>query len=413
MAGFSFWRRVARLWPQGRSTARARPRPPRSPLWLEQLGDRTLLSATGWAYYLRLLPGVIELARPAMPDGGGSVVTPANTLEAQAVGTDARSTDLYGHRTVLPPGGPNGGPLTRLNYEPAPLAAPDVSGAMLQQLYVTRSDPGDYRGDYREYDMLDRDLGDRTVLAFLLRPYVTDRDDRRDAAGDGTNPTGGADDDPGRPDGAGLDFTLVDRADGPAIARSLAAVFREELPGNEAFGENPAGKMPDVLVSYEPDLLAPQAELLPLEDGSRALVAALVAGVPQREGSVDATDPRESPAGSPVGVDSGPPVADGVAWPAESQPPAGPESPADAAPQRQSQAARDHRPESVEYGRLQADPEDGGAREQRAAVRLLDALFAGGAFSLFYLADHCGTRAFRAGFPCPAPRGPFPAGPRS
>jgi hypothetical protein len=410
MAGFSFWRRVARLWPQGRSTARARPRLPRAPLWLEQLGDRTLLSATGWAYGPRLLPVVIELARPPMPEGG-SVVTPANPLGAQAAGTDAGDADAYGHRTVLPPGGLIGGPPGRLNYEQAPLAAPDDSSAMLQELYVTRAESGDDRGDYREYDMLDRAMSDRTVLGFLLRPYVTDRDDRRDSAGEGTNATGGAADDLGRPDGAGLDFTLADRADGPAIARSLAAVFREELPGDEAFGENPAGKMPDVLVSYEPDLLAPQAELLPLEDGSRALVAALVAGVPQRAPSPDAADSRESPAGAAVGIDSGPPVAEGVAWPAESQPPAGPESPADAAPQ--PQAALDHRPASVEHGRLQADPEDGGTREGRTAVRLLDALFAGGAFSLFYLADHYGARAFRAGFPCPVPREPSPAGPRS
>jgi hypothetical protein len=385
-------------------------------LWLERLGDRTLLSGFSRASDLHLLVGLTDSASLSSPDGTRLVSPPDARVEFRLLTEVLHgfvAPDLSGltSTTAPPPSGLSGDPPGVGGY-PASLSsgdsfdgprkaqleftlAPVVGGGLLadelQQVLVSRSASPNL-GGMEEFGKAilaqERTLSDRTVLAYLLRPYITDHGDRHSATGDGGSPFGTLGDDSARPDAPGGEFILWDRTDGPAIARSLAAVFREELPGDEAFGENPVGKTPDVLVSYEPDLLTPQAELLPLEDGNRALVAALVAGVAQKDAS--SAGPAQGDgtlAGCPVGIDSGAPVA--LPLPAE---PGESETPGDPASPRAGAALPD-----AATGLWRIDSAHGDRWGDRPTVRLTDAIFAAGVFSLYYLVGDLGGRVRRRG----------------
>jgi hypothetical protein len=384
-------------------------------LWLEQLGDRTLLSGFSRAIDLRLPVGQSDSASLSSP-GGTRLISPpdarvefrllkevlrglpASDLSGLTTATAPPSSGLGGappgvggYADPLPAGGSFDGPRKELEFTLASAPAGGPLADELQQVLVSRSASPNL-GGLEEFGKgvlaAERTLSDRTVLAYLLRPYITDHTDRHSAVGDGVSPFGSPGDEPARPDAPGGEFILWDRTDGPAIARSLAAVFREELPGDEAFGENPVGKTPDVLVTYEPDLLTPQAELLPLEDGNRALVAALVAGVAQKDVSPAGLAERDGmPAGSPVGLDSGPPAA--LALPAEA---GASETPGELAPPLAGEALPD-----ASIGLSRIDPGHGRGKGDRPTVRLTDAIFAAGVFSLYYLVDDFGGRARRPG----------------
>jgi hypothetical protein len=238
----------------------------------------------------------------------------------------------------------------------------------LQELLVTRVTTRDQVDQQYEPGGPEHVLYDQSVLAYLLRPYIEEHDDRRGPAGDGGPQVGVVEDDTGRPEANAAGALASERIDGLGIARSMAAVFREQLPGEQKAEAVPAGTMPDLLVSYGPDLPAPQAELLPLEDGSRALVAALVAGVPgdnpdTSQGTLASAEP--APTGSPVGLDSGPPAVTSPAAPVESGP------------------VMDETPELPAAA---GDKGFGPEQASRPAFRLLDALFAAGACHLYWLA---------------------------
>lgn len=417
MAGSSFWRRLARLWPHAVGT---RPRPPLAPVWLEQLGDRTLLSGFLRAYDLPLLAEQVYPAAPAAAEGvrldlsassldalrllAGSRLGPAaegghgpnSGADAQGAGLDVNSPDGGGYRDAFPQGGSSAGfKKTPIELGPGNLLDEGDLGGQLQQVYVDRSEGTDLDNmeEYgKEYVATERALDDRTVLEYLLRPNAADHTDRH-STGDGSS-FGGPEDDASRPDAAGTELILSDRTDGPSIARSLAAVFREELPGDEMFGENPAGKTPDVLVSYEPDLLPPQTELLPLEDGSRALVAALVAGAPEQD--VAPADPSQrdaAPFGSPVGIDSGP-----AAGASAAEPSAVPEAPTDAAPPQAGMKPQPiSKPSDAAPALPRVAPGLDAAGGDRPTLRLADAVFAVGVFSLYYFVDDFGRQVRRPG----------------
>jgi hypothetical protein len=316
--------------------------------WVEKHLDKAIADD---AVYLPEVPRLPDLpddiAATTDPGDGGHVSTHVHAVEVSRYGGDAAvTTDAVFSQTL---------------------------SQALQDLLVVRAARGQGAEQY-EPGGPEHVLYDQGVLAYLLRPYIEGRDDRRGAVGEGGPQAGGVvEDETGRPEANAAEALALERTDGPGIARSMAAVFREQLPDEQTGEEVPAGKMPDLLVSYSPDSPAPQAELLPLEDGSRALVAALVAGVPVDNPDTPQGTPANAepaPTGSAVGLDSGPPAQSLPVAPVEARPAsdATPEVPAVAAP--------------AAAGDKGFDPE----RVSRPAIRLLDALFAAGACHLYWMA---------------------------
>jgi hypothetical protein len=401
MLGFTLWSRITGLWPRrssvcGRPAAPAHVRP-----GLEQLVERILLSG-------------IPPASPPGPAAASHQPTPAAWLKKLKESDTVTPVDTgvghdHVHRVKNHPGegdadsgeyfpyspgspgqvaagtdpGDGGHASTLLESEAAPGFAGPVTvmsdevfsqglSEALQELLIARGTRGQGDEQY-ETSGAEHVLNDQSVLAYLLRPYIEEHDDRRGPPGDTGPQAGVVEDDAGRPEANAAGALASERIDGPGIARSMAAVFREQPPGEQTGEEVPAGKVPDLLVSYSPDLPAPQAELLPLEDGSRALVAALVAGVPGDNPDTSRGTPANAepaPTGSPVGLDSGPPPASPPVAPVEIVPAIGgtPEVPA--------------RPAPAAAGDKGFDPE----QFSRPAFRLLDALFAAGACHLYWMA---------------------------
>jgi hypothetical protein len=147
--------------------------------------------------------------------------------------------------------------------------------------------------------------GEQDALAYLAGPYLDVVADRRTAANatplDAAPREGSA---PG--DVVALSMVVPESStDDAGVSRSMAAVFRELAASEESGAELPASRLPEVLVSYLPENLPSRVELVPLEDGSQALVAALVADVTDG----NAAEPPCTdliPAGSPVGTEPGP-----------------------------------------------------------------------------------------------------------
>ena len=141
------------------------------------------------------------------------------------------------------------------------------------------------------------------MLAFLAGAYVARFADRRDAAGD-SEPRDEVPSDVPPVGDVAINAAFVPGKNYELTAfRSLAAVFREEL-GPENGAELPATSPPECLVSYGVDVIPPRTELLPLQDGSQALVATLVADVPGNGPTAPAREAGYSellPAGSADG----------------------------------------------------------------------------------------------------------------
>jgi hypothetical protein len=401
MLGFSFWSLVARLWPRqangGRRPAtRSHLRPD-----LEQLSDRTLLSTLLGGFAPGAGFGVPGDSLPAAlvnwPQGSQTVVTANATVFLDAVhmlSDRLAEAVANGDVTVAPVPDSQGrgidvtdpsrdGRISILFGATAHVGSENFSDnpetdaifqmqsfGQLQHLQFAFEDGGgerfadiDFVGPLeigRPFGGPERLWNDQGAAESVVRPYLEERGDRRETIDDGQQ-ADDADDD-ARPDATGSEALLSERSDGLGIARSLAAVFREQVPGENPEEEAPAETVSDLLVSYEPDLPAQQAELLPLEDGSRALVAALVAGVPADNPDAPSdvpTNPDATLSGVPFGIDSGSPSVRPAPAPTvtEREPGVVAEAPADA--------------------------EQGAPEAARPAVRLLDALFAAGVVHIY------------------------------
>jgi hypothetical protein len=321
---------------------------------LEQLGDRTLLSAgIGWGVLSEQTGADLRPALEAFRTILKADDTPARgareellyRLEALSMADVPVSSTVAegGEYTGRGLGGdtlgskwsnPTPGSIDVLTRELSMYSSGDLVdlngvAAQIQQVLVSRpapapapdhpaeggtGAPGEYE---REYALPPHPLSDPGVLAILLRTRATDHDERRDASDRGGETEAKAPAD-ARPEAAGLETLPLERNDGTAVSRSLAAAFREESAVTLATIESPAGKGPDLLASYDAASPPPRAELLPLADGGRALVAALVEGVP-----VDTTAPASDAAalapaltGVAVGLDSGSPEGDPAPLPA-------------------------------------------------------------------------------------------------
>jgi hypothetical protein len=380
MAATPFWLRAARRW---FSRARVHRPAPRPRLWLEQLGERTLLSGLHGGYgpdflsdhasrdrdpaaeAVRIGPAMLVDFAPAAPRGlakglaehaatdllsdspaSGPEAAPrglAKGLLKQAAADFLASppSDPLTHTGANDPGdgGSGAGKASRVSHAGgqhktsssgslermsiADVSLPEAAdqAAQLQQLLLTVG-VNDVEGrgaanlggaakaeeEYARYVFQEHPLSDQGLLAFLLRSRAEDEPGDRHAAGEGGRAFGAAFGAEGRADAAGPETVPAEKADGAAIARSLAAAFREEGPGENAGEEMTGVVAPALLVSCDEGLPPPRAELLPLGDGNRVLVAALVAGAPTDGPQVASELPSNADdalTGSPVGLDGG------------------------------------------------------------------------------------------------------------
>src|SRR5262249_35831494 len=106
-------------------------------------------------------------------------------------------------------------------------------------------------GEYVRFVYQEHPLSDQGLLAVLLRSRAADGPGDRHAAREGGRASGAAFGAEARAEAAGPETLPVEKADGAAIARSLAAAFREEGSEEDA-GEQLAGTAaPALLVSYD------------------------------------------------------------------------------------------------------------------------------------------------------------------
>lgn len=419
MAGLAYWLWLVRLWPRRTRIART---PSRAPLrvGIEPLGDRTLLS--GFARFAEIGPSIefvrnysfraYELEPTVQASIEPTVVLVDEISSAEPIAlakrTDGAVPDAYdsvradrndtgaatGGETISFPAITPAAPMP-INWQiPIPDGPSARSGRDDRaQLFVNfpQGPDGDQigepnmpgpAGNQRGPDTGERASFEQGMYASMLRPTETDRIDRRDGSTPGSE---ASDDETPRADAGGTEFPSIDRIENPVLSRPLSSIFRDQRTDTEVEEETPAGRVPDLLVSYDPDLSVPQAELLPLEDGGRALVAALVAGSGNdSEGAhAAATSTEGTPAGSPVGIDSGPPVAE---WSADAPVTT---APAEAPPvTTRASHVTDNGPGPVSSdSALELPLEDtwaGVGESARPNVKWLDALFAAGAVLFQY-----------------------------
>lgn len=453
MAATPFWQRAARRLFSRTRAGRPAPRPW---LWLEQLGERTLLSGLQGGYVSGLLsehvsrdrdfaaeavrigPTVLADSIPAIPRGIGKGLAEhaATDLLSDAVanGSDAAPRGLakgLAKRAAADPtytavndsgaadpdtgkgsGANHPGGQHKVSGNGAPertsiageYSLPEAAdqAAELQQLLLTRGVTGGEgvegailsavaktEEEYARYASQEHPLSDQGLLAFLLRSRAEDDPGERHAAGEGARTFGAAFGAEGRADAAGPETLPVEKADGAAIARSLAAAFREEGPGTGGGEETVGASAPALLVSCDEGLPPPRAELLPLGDGNRVLVAALVAGVPT-DGPEAASEPPSNSddalTGSPVGLDGGPRESDLGSVPAGAE---GDPAPSPVAGLEVSGPAAEYIPCDGALGHPAGDirPAEAGSATRWL---LLDAVFAAGVFHLW---RHAGAPA--------------------
>jgi hypothetical protein len=314
--------------------------------------------------------------------GATRVVTPGDTYlyPQPPAGEKAGKADFVENFTASP----FANPASDGTIDAATQAA---VGARLQQILNNQRGLGGgdaSRGEMEEYW---RALGGSThllndinVLVYLLRPALESRGDRRDTEVD-VRQADAAEEGPLRPDAAGTEIILAERIDGPGISRSLAAVFREEQLTEEMKDEIRAGSSPGQLVTDDLELPVPQAELLPLEDGSRALVAALVSTTPTESDSPPPrlAIPTDTLTGCPVGLDSSPVAAARPSEPAV--PPQSAEAPLPA-----GNTADGSLPDAA-FGPATREGWHDAGDVARPTIRLLDALFVAGIFHLYGRVD--------------------------
>jgi hypothetical protein len=316
MAARSFWSRFTRLWSKPpiseRFARRSRLRPN-----LEQLGERTLLSGYSLVQANGLLLVEVNISTPATQtpqqiQEPGSVAHSENTALndlRQAAATEPVSVtlDFSGGAAGSNALGTAGSErltvsLQTLSDNGAGVATNGISLDWTFQLglvdqYLQRfigrleshvPDIVVVDGETRPWaDNAPRDEG---ALPYLLETRFGQLNDRREVGGD-DGLLNDASDGLLPMDGVSTPAIVPMKNEGIAAGPSLATIFRERLTGEEAGVEAPAGPLPECLVSYELEVTAPRTELLPLEDGSHALVAALVNDLPSEN---TATSPSES-----------------------------------------------------------------------------------------------------------------------
>jgi hypothetical protein len=405
MAGPSLWSKLARLW-----ASRPRCREvlgqmnPKSRPFLEPLGDRNLMSAVPTLIH-PIQPIVLLQSSntPVVLSADGTVipiVVGSQDYDSSASLTNGKSDPATDHDAKTSDQGV-GDAMIESSFT-SPIHAPqfDAAGgiwnsaavnlpveadlaARLQQIlgmqweYNTNSRGMDGPGE-REWAGELRLLSDTSVLTYLLRPGLDARSERRESD-TGTTQSGVLDQPPERPDGSGIETVLIERNENLGLNRSMATIFRQDPSNEEETVESPASLQPEYLVAYDGKLPAPQTQLLPLEDGGRALVAALVAGAAEQNSY---SAPTDSPAayepltGSAVGLESGRTLgADHEVEVTATQPPTKVESPQNSLFEASDFEERFHEVDRIEWPAL--------GEAARPAIHLIDALFAVGMFHLY------------------------------
>jgi hypothetical protein len=348
MAGSSFWSRLIHSWRPRTRAERNIPRP-RHRLDVERLGDRTLLS--GFTTLVEIGPGFEPVHQEVLYSFPLLQIVHTANDPIRLVEAEYSSIETSPPADIAVAAFPSSSDASR--FERSPVGA-DGSGHSIklaqssqESIYSQDSSPGadnPGQGDSRDEGLqllfsrwqglggeqgaepnfsgldgyqrgpeeMDHAILEQGMLASLLRPEDSERGERSYLVDSGTRDSDVSEDDSSRPDTAGTELLMTERIENPILSRPLASIFRDQQPNEPVEEEAPADRVPDLLVSYDPDLSMPQTELLPLEDGSSAVVAALVAGVVTDSGAVPLTvvNPETTLTGSPVGLDSGPPVAD-------------------------------------------------------------------------------------------------------
>jgi hypothetical protein len=298
----------------GPTTARELPR-------LEELGDRTLLS--GFTYTVAIVPPIAPIAPRELPFLPATPFVDLIGLADRRWDRDAATSARMGESrlTSTPLAGTD--PVTINPDNPGaqthPFRVERIEHALLttgQPIELVRlveqatDNPDELP---RLADIGERALADQGIIAYFLRDDDEHGDRHFSSESSGhANDDGDESDD--RPDMAGTEVIVTERNDNALFNRPLANIFRDQQADQQCEEEIPADRVPDLLVAYDPDLSTPRAELLPLEDGNRVLVATLVSSVSgsDSDAPLSAAPASEAvPLGAPVGLDSGPPLAYG------------------------------------------------------------------------------------------------------
>jgi hypothetical protein len=295
------------------------------------LGDRTLLSTIGPVYANTFLfrrvvvdpvPTVlpetgalwIVVQRETAPDlAGGSVPDPLDWTVGRAHGRDAGAIasgdrlNAFAENVSKSRGdGPSSGEsIANAVFDSARFGP--LFDRLPLRLDFRGAVPMDRDGRLLPVDGVERLSTDEAALPYLLESRQSQSTDRREVGSDVAPPDESQIDELFPTDAMLFAVSPPARNDGSAAGPYLAAVFRSEIGAGDALTEMPAGMMPECLVAYEPDVAVPHTELVPLKDGSQALVAALLSELPAETGRDSAS--VDVPAiGVAVGIDSGIPI---------------------------------------------------------------------------------------------------------